>query len=135
MRLIFNLFLLCSSIFVLFSCAGEQYLLGGPQICAVWNGVYYQYNTGSAYLNIGIKNVDIINVSSIPNNDYSLHSVVAQNHSILQVWLYAPCGYVAFQMTRAVPGQNPSILYVNPPIPSVTEFPQNFNQQLTMLQQ
>ncbi len=120
-------------VFLFFSsCAGADLLLKGEQIGALWNGKYAEALVGSAYLNVGNKQVDIRNVDIIPELIYNVDQVIEQEKE-LKVWLVFEGHYLAMKMTRDVLSEAKTIVYLNDPTTVKTEFPTVFKTNILMI--
>ena len=120
-------------VFLFFSsCAGADLLLKGEQIGALWNGKYEEAITGSAYLNVGNKQVDIRNIDIIPALIYNVDQVIEQEKE-LKVWLVFEGHYLAMKMTRDVLSEAKTIVYLNDPTTVKTEFPTVFKTNILMI--
>ena len=120
-------------VFLFFSsCAGEKLLVGGEQIGALWNGKYAEALVGSAYLNVGNKQVDIRNIDIIPELIYNVDQVIEQEKE-LKVWLVFEGHYLAMKMTRDVLSEAKTIVYLNDPTTVKTEFPTVFKTNILMI--
>ena len=120
-------------VFLFFSsCAGADLLLKGEQIGALWNGKYAEALVGSAYLNVGNKQVDIRNIDIIPALIYNVDQVIEQEKE-LKVWLVFEGHYLAMKMTRDVLSEAKTIVYLNDPTMVKTEFPTVFKTNILMI--
>ena len=114
------------------SCAGADLLLRGEQIGALWNGKYEEAITGSAYLNVGNKQVDIRNIDIIPALIYNVDQVIEQEKE-LRVWLVFEGHYLAMKMTRDVLSEAKTIVYLDEITTVKTEFPTVFKTNILMI--
>lgn len=120
-------------VFLLFSsCSGANLLLGGEQIGALWNGKYEEVITGSAYLNVGNKQVDIRNIDSIPGLIYNVDQVIEQDQE-LKVWLIFGDSYLAMRMTRDVLSEAKTIVYLDELTIEKNFFPTVFKTNFLMI--
>ena len=98
----------------------------------MWNGKYAEALVGSAYLNVGNKQVDIRNVDIIPELIYNVDQVIEQEKE-LKVWLVFEGHYLAMKMTRDVLSEAKTIVYLNDPTTVKTEFPTVFKTNILMI--
>ena len=120
-------------VFLFFSnCSGENLLVGGEQIGALWNGKYQETPTGNAYINVGNKQVDIRNIDIIPELIYNVDQVIEQEKE-LKVWLVFGDHYLAMKMTRDVLSEAKTQVYLDGITPVKTEFPTVFKTNILMI--
>lgn len=120
------------SCIVVISCAGAEYLLGGEQIGTPWNGKYFQSPSGNAYLNVGIKEVQIRGVIGVPNAIYNVDQVISQETE-LKVWLSYQSQYVSLKMTRVQLNDSATTVFINTPVDQKDTFPVVFERELSMV--
>ncbi len=120
-------------VFLFFSnCAGADLLLRGEQIGALWDGKYTEALTGSAYLNVGNKQVDIRYIDNIPTLIYNVDKVIEQENE-LKVWLVFGDQYLAMKMTRDVLSEAKTQVYLDELITVKKEFPTIFKTNFLMI--
>lgn len=114
-------------------CVGEKYLAGGEQIGAQWNGKYSEALNGTAYVNMGNKQLKICHIENIPNLVYDVDKVLSQDPE-LKTWVVFQGNYIAIKMTKtSASSQLYTILHINYPVTLQGSFPQTFDTNINMI--
>ncbi|MDK2818002.1 MAG: hypothetical protein KFW21_00960 [Spirochaetota bacterium] len=114
------------------NCVGSNLLLEGEQIGILWNGKYTEELTGNAYLNIGIKQVDIRNIDNIPTFIYTLDCIIEQKEE-LKVWLKFDDYYLPMKMTRDTLSDSRTQVYFDKITTEKKQFPTIFETNILMI--
>lgn len=116
------------------ACAGENLLIKGEMIDALWNGVYNQAITGDAKIIVGDKSLEIQNIATLENGVYELFNIVNQK-PIFRAWIKKDQQFIAIEMNRNKLSDLETHFLMTHSASEMKSFPQIFEITITMIRE